>query len=50
MSDCGMGSNEHDENVADAAKAASDAQHELFIAEMRARFVLDQEAAALEKK
>lgn len=33
-----------------AARAAAEAQHELFVAQMRARFELDQAEAAMEKK
>lgn len=44
------GDRERDERAADAVRQAAEAERALFVAQMRARFELDQAEAALEKK
>lgn len=44
------GDRERDDNAAEALRSAAEAERALFIAQMRARFELDQEQAELENR
>lgn len=44
------GDRERDDSAAEALRSAAEAERALFVAQMRARFELDQAEAAMEKK